>query len=86
LPSSSPAQVQKVFKSLQNKRFSRSETGAIRVYGHKLQNHENESYKSILVSVHDSCSKVLPLAMKKWKINDDWKKYALFMIFRGKGT
>ena len=62
------------------------ETSVIRVYGHRLANHENESYKTILVHINDTCTKVLPLAMKKWKINEDWKKYALFIEFKGQST
>lgn len=36
-----------------------------------------------MITVHDTCSNVLPLAMKKWKIKGDWKNYALFMISHG---
>eukprot|EP00158_Paraphelidium_tribonemae_P008728 Partr_v1_DN28663_c0_g1_i2_m49698 putative Protein kinase regulator len=67
-------------------RRGKQSVNMIRVFGHQLLNHDFESYKSIMVSLTDTCSKVLPLAMKKWKINDDWKKYALFMHFKGVET
>ena len=47
---------------------------------------DRESYKSVMITVHNTCSQILPLVMDKWKMKDDWKKYALFMVFRGKGT
>lgn len=59
--------------------------GAIRVYGDKLLNRENESYKSFRVNLSDPCSKILPAALKKYKINDDWKQYALFIIWKNTG-
>ncbi|KAI8806401.1 ras association (RalGDS/AF-6) domain-containing protein [Cladochytrium replicatum] len=58
-------------------------TGAIRVYGDKGLNRENESYKSFQVSLGDPCSKILPAALRKYKINDDWQQYALYMKFDG---
>ncbi|WWC66584.1 uncharacterized protein I206_100487 [Kwoniella pini CBS 10737] len=37
--------------------------------------------KSFRVTLEDPCWKVLPAALKKYKINDDWKLYALFICF-----
>lgn len=37
--------------------------------------------KSFRVTMEDPCYKVLPAALKKYKINDDWKMYALFICF-----
>ncbi|OCF38560.1 hypothetical protein I317_07670 [Kwoniella heveanensis CBS 569] len=37
--------------------------------------------KSFRVTLDDPCWKVLPAALKKYKINDDWKLYALFICF-----
>ncbi|KAK4684078.1 protein STE50, partial [Tremellales sp. Uapishka_1] len=37
--------------------------------------------KSFRVTLEDPCWKVLPAALKKYKINDDWKMYALFICF-----
>lgn len=37
--------------------------------------------KSFRVTMEDPCWKVLPAALKKYKINDDWKQYALFICF-----
>ncbi|KAK9898161.1 hypothetical protein P389DRAFT_29921 [Cystobasidium minutum MCA 4210] len=36
-------------------------------------------YKSFRVTHEDPCYKVLPAALKKYKINDDWRQYALFI-------
>ncbi|CAG8823877.1 30915_t:CDS:2, partial [Gigaspora margarita] len=41
----------------------------------------NQSYKSFRVSLEDPCYKVLPAALKKYKITDDWRQYALFIRF-----
>lgn len=37
--------------------------------------------KSFRVTLEDPCWKVLPAALKKYKINDDWKMYALFICY-----
>nr|CAG8435794.1 9000_t:CDS:2 [Entrophospora candida] len=36
------------------------------------------------VSLEDPCYKVLPSALKKYKVHDDWRKYALFICFGSK--
>lgn len=41
--------------------------------------------KSFRVTLEDPCWKVLPAALKKYKINDDWKLYALFICFGNTG-
>lgn len=41
--------------------------------------------KSFRVTLEDPCWKVLPAALKKYKINDDWKVYALFICFGNTG-
>jgi hypothetical protein len=41
---------------------------------------------SFRVTLDDPCFKVLPAALKKYKINDDWKMYALFICFGNTGT
>ena len=38
-------------------------------------------YRSFRVTVEDPCYKVLPAALKKYKINDDWRLYALFICY-----
>lgn len=38
-------------------------------------------YKSFRVTLDDPCHKVLPAALKKYKINDDWRLYALFICY-----
>lgn len=35
--------------------------------------------------MEDPCWKVLPAALKKYKINDDWKMYALFICYGNTG-
>lgn len=37
------------------------------------------------VTLDDPCWKVLPAALKKYKIDDDWKVYALFICFGTSG-
>ncbi|KAE8211132.1 hypothetical protein CF327_g5088 [Tilletia walkeri] len=37
------------------------------------------TYRSFRVTLEDPCYRVLPAALKKYKINDDWKKYALII-------
>ncbi|CAG8760490.1 10076_t:CDS:2, partial [Acaulospora morrowiae] len=46
-------------------------------------NREAESYKSFRVSLDDPCYKVLPAALKKYRITDDWRQYALFICYGG---
>lgn len=38
-------------------------------------------YKSFRVTLDDPCHKVLPAALKKYKIVDDWRLYALFICY-----
>lgn len=38
-----------------------------------------EPFKSFRVSMDEPCYKVLPAAMKRYKINGDWREYALFL-------
>ncbi|GAA5838280.1 hypothetical protein JCM11251_003451 [Rhodosporidiobolus azoricus] len=38
-------------------------------------------YRSFRVTLEDPCYKVLPAALKKYKINDDWRLYALFICY-----
>ncbi|KAK0551648.1 hypothetical protein OC845_002063 [Tilletia horrida] len=39
----------------------------------------DNSYRSFRVTLEDPCYRVLPAALRKYKINDDWKKYALII-------
>lgn len=43
--------------------------------------------KSFRVTLEDPCFKVLPAALKKYHINDDWRMYAMFLCYgdTGKG-
>lgn len=43
-------------------------------------------YRSFRVTLEDPCYKVLPAALKKYKINDDWRQYALFICYGNTGT
>ncbi|EIW72759.1 hypothetical protein TREMEDRAFT_72866 [Tremella mesenterica DSM 1558] len=47
----------------------------------QAKNAAHSAAKSFRVTLEDPCFKVLPAALKKYKINDDWKKYALFICF-----
>jgi hypothetical protein len=40
-----------------------------------------DAFRSFRISQDDPCHKVLPAALKKYKINDDWQKYALFICY-----
>lgn len=42
---------------------------------------DSNPYKSFRVTLDDPCYKVLPAALKKYRINDDWRKYALFICY-----
>lgn len=42
-------------------------------------------YRSFRVTLEDPCHKVLPAALKKYKINDDWRQYALFICYGNTG-
>lgn len=41
----------------------------------------SDPFKSFRVGLEDPCSKVLPAALKKYKINDDWREYSLFICY-----
>jgi hypothetical protein len=41
--------------------------------------------KSFRVTLEDPCWKVLPAVLKKYKVDDDWKRYALFITFGNTG-
>ncbi|KAG0257560.1 Adaptor for signal transduction, partial [Linnemannia exigua] len=59
--------------------------GAIKVYGQKpstvRERDPVDAFKSFRISQDDPCHKVLPAALKKYKINDDWRQYALFICY-----
>ncbi|KAF9924534.1 Adaptor for signal transduction [Linnemannia zychae] len=57
--------------------------GAIKVYGQKPSSTRDpvDAFKSFRISQDDPCHKVLPAALKKYKINDDWRQYALFICY-----
>lgn len=47
----------------------------------------SENLKSFKVSMDDPAWKVLPAALKKYKINnDDWQNYAMFICYGTTGT
>lgn len=43
----------------------------------------NATARSFKVTLEDPCYKVLPAALRKYKINDDWRDYALFICYGG---
>lgn len=47
-------------------------------------NRENEAYKSFKVTEKDTCAELLPLVLRKYKVEDDWRQYSLFMLFAGR--
>ncbi|BFZ57729.1 hypothetical protein PYCC9005_004782 [Savitreella phatthalungensis] len=40
-----------------------------------------DAFKSFRVGLDDPCSRVLPAALKKYRINSDWREYALFICY-----
>ena len=44
------------------------------------ENPQVEIFKSFRVSIEDPCHKVLPVALKKYNINADWRQYALYIV------
>jgi len=44
-----------------------------------------DAFRSFRISQDDPCYKVLPAALKKYKINDDWRQYALFICYGNTG-
>ncbi|TIB93911.1 hypothetical protein E3Q18_00798 [Wallemia mellicola] len=42
---------------------------------------EGKAKSNVKVKLDDSCWKVLPAALRKYKIDDDWTKYALFICY-----
>lgn len=48
--------------------------------------HADNPYRSFRVTLEDPCHKVLPAALKKYKINDDWRQYALFICYGNTGV
>lgn len=51
----------------------------------KAKDDASRAARSFRVTLEDPCFKVLPAALKKYKINDDWKQYALFICFGSTG-
>ena len=51
----------------------------------KAKDAARNAARSFRVTLDDPCFKVLPAALKKYKINDDWKMYALFICFGNTG-
>ncbi|KAL1918184.1 uncharacterized protein VTP21DRAFT_3450 [Calcarisporiella thermophila] len=57
---------------------------AIRVYGDKPSNRDNrevETFKNFRITADDPCYKVLPAVLKKYRISDDWRQYALVIAY-----
>ncbi|CAK9782107.1 hypothetical protein CC85DRAFT_308208 [Cutaneotrichosporon oleaginosum] len=48
---------------------------------HGARDAAHSAARSFRVTMEDPCWKVLPAALKKYKINDDWKMYALFICY-----
>ncbi|KAF2863199.1 RA-domain-containing protein [Piedraia hortae CBS 480.64] len=43
-------------------------------------NHQVEIFKSFRVGIEDPCRVVLPVALKRYNITDDWRQYALYIV------
>ncbi|ORZ37083.1 hypothetical protein BCR44DRAFT_378999, partial [Catenaria anguillulae PL171] len=55
-------------------------SGTIKVYGDRLPSRQHDGYKSFKVHRDETCSTFLPSVLRKYKINDDWSQYALFIV------
>ncbi|KAG8733305.1 Adaptor for signal transduction [Ceratobasidium sp. 423] len=42
---------------------------------------EQDPFKSSKLTLDDPCWKVIPVALKKYKVNDDWQNYAMFICY-----
>ncbi|GAA5990518.1 hypothetical protein JCM11641_006116 [Rhodosporidiobolus odoratus] len=58
-----------------------SSTAARTREGSASGNTPENPYRSFRVTLEDPTYKVLPAALKKYKINDDWRLYALFICY-----
>ncbi|KAL7423775.1 hypothetical protein Q5752_001359 [Cryptotrichosporon argae] len=52
----------------------------------RAKDEAHSTARSFRVTMDDPCFKVLPAALKKYRINDDWRKYALFITIDGVPT
>ncbi|KAI6883966.1 hypothetical protein KC355_g21859, partial [Hortaea werneckii] len=43
-------------------------------------NPQVEIFKSFRVSIEDPCKVVLPVALKRYNITDDWRQYSLYIV------
>ncbi len=50
----------------------------MRIFLDSSLNREDEPYKSFKVTASDTCADILPVVLRKFKIEDDWRQYALF--------
>ncbi|KAF2216432.1 hypothetical protein CERZMDRAFT_33753 [Cercospora zeae-maydis SCOH1-5] len=48
--------------------------------GKDRDNPQVEIFKSFRVSIDDPCRVVLPVALKRYNITDDWRQYALYIV------
>lgn len=46
---------------------------AMRIYTDSKLNRENEPYKTVQVSIEDTCAEILPEVLRKYKIRTDWQ-------------
>ncbi|KAG9297965.1 hypothetical protein G9A89_018793 [Geosiphon pyriformis] len=56
-------------------------SGAIKFMGNQNTGREGETFKAFRVSIEDPCYKVLLAALKKYKLTDDWRQFALFICY-----
>lgn len=66
---------------------SSSSNGAQQQAPKAVRQESSDNLKSFKVSLDDPAWKVLPAALKKYKINnDDWQNYAMFICYGSTGT
>ncbi|KAI9102030.1 hypothetical protein DFS34DRAFT_647813 [Phlyctochytrium arcticum] len=72
--------------SLATSRIPRTQRGnvsAMRIYTDRQMNRESEPFKTVQVSILDTCAEILPEILRRYKIRNDWQQYALFMRHNG---
>nr|POF21056.1 protein ste50 [Quercus suber] len=59
---------------------ARGERDRDRDRGGEKDNPQVEIFKSFRVGIEDPCRVVLPVALKRYNITDDWRQYALYIV------
>jgi hypothetical protein len=64
---------------------NQTQTQTLTAHQKSAKDAASSAAKSFRVTLEDPCWKVLPAALKKYRIDDDWKMYAMFICFASTG-